>query len=338
MRAFGWVLLGLLSAAIAAGAATAWADGFRMRISTENNLDHFHTVVVGRYAAEVSKRSGGRINAEHVAEARMFRDRDVVKALQTGHVEMAVPGTWQLDRFVPDVGLFQLPLAYGRDKEAIHALTDGPVGRQLDDLIERRLQLKVLGRWIDLGYAHIFALEAPIKTYADLAGRRIRVAGGRANIQRIAGLEAVAMVVPWPDLSSAIVAGSIDGVLTSYATVASARLWELGVGSAFEDQQYFAQYIPLVSTTFWQRLPDDLQILLISVWEEQVDHGRFLAERAQQDAKTMFVEHGGLVFVPPAVDRERKRAELLKSQDSLIKELGMDPELVDSAIGSEDIE
>ena len=158
------------------------------------------------------------------------------------------------------------------------------------------------------------------------------------NIQRIAGLEAVATVVPWPDLSSAIMAKSIDGVLTSYATVASARLWEQGVGSAFEDQQYFAQYVPLVSTTFWQKLPGELQILLISVWEEQVDRGRLLAEQAQQDAKAAFVEHGGRIFVPSAVDRERARAELLKSQDSLIRELGMDPDLVDLVLGSEDFE
>lgn len=332
MRPKAWTFPVFLLAAILITAKIARADVFTMRISTENRQSHFHTVVVGRFAAEVSTQSNGRIQATHAAEARMFRDRDVVKALQGGHLEMAVPGTWQLDRFVPDVGLLQLPLAYGREREAIHALTDGPIGRSLNAGIERRLQLKVLGRWIDLGHAHIFAIGAPIESYEDLVDRRIRVAGGQANIQRIEGLGARAFIVPWPDLPAAMAAKSIDGVLTSYATVASARLWEKGVSSAFEDSQYFAQYVPLVSDRFWRKLPADLRTLLVSVWEKQVDHGRRLAEDAQQAAKKAFVENGGLVVVPPADERERRRADLIVAQNDLVAALGMSPELVISAM------
>ncbi len=328
----------VLFAAILVMTSTARADGFTMRVSTENSQDHFHTVVVSRFVAEIVKRSEGRIAAEHIAEARMFRDRDVVKALQTGHLEMAVPGTWQLDRFVPDIGLLQLPLAYGREKEAIHALTDGQIGRSLNGRIERRLQLKILGRWIDLGHAHIFGLGTAMRSYEDLAGRRIRVAGGQANIRRIEGMGASAFEVPWPDLPAALRARSLDGVLTSYATVASARLWEKGINSAFEDDQFFAQYVPLVSSSFWNKLPKNLRSLLAAVWEEQVDRGRALAEDAQRAAKAAFIENGGQVFVPSANDREKRRAKLLEGQDDLVSTLGMDPDLIGDATRQTNLE
>lgn len=44
--------------------------------------------------------------------------------------------------------------------------------------------------------------------------------------------------------------GKIDAVLTSYQTIESAGLEDKGIRYAFEDRQYFPQYVPLCAWFF----------------------------------------------------------------------------------------
>lgn len=322
-------ILGILAGGLVlAGASVAMAGHAVMRISTENSDSHFQTRIVAGFAEALIQRAQGRLDVRHVPGARMFKDRDAIRALQVDQLEMAVPGTWQIDRLVPDVGLFLLPMFYGRDAAAIHAVVDGSPGRDVAGRIERGLQAKVLGRWVDLGFTHVFVRGAPIRGYAGLKGRRIRVAGGQANIARLQALGAQAFVIPWPDFPEALALGTVDGTLTSFETVASARLWDRGIVSVFADGQYFAQYVPLVSQRFWERLAPDLRALIAAVWDEQVDAGRRLAAEAQEAARAAFVARGGTVHVPPASAREATRRALLDRQPGLVAALGIDPALV----------
>lgn len=305
------------------------AQTYSLRISTENGPSHFQTRMVAAFAEVVTRRSEGRIQAIHTPGGRLYADRDVLSALELGQLEMAVPGTWQIERAVPDAGLFLLPLFYGRSSAELHAAADGRPGREVAIRIERELDVAVLGRWLDLGFAHVFGRGRPIAGYADLAGRRIRVAGGEANVARLEVLGAEAIIIPWADFPEALRLGTVDGTLTTFESVASARLWARGLTSVFCDRQYFAQYVPLVSRLFWERLPTDLRVLLGATWEAQVDAGRTQAAAAQGAARDAFVAAGGRIAEPPPEERARARDLLLGRQNGLIAALGIDPPLVE---------
>jgi C4-dicarboxylate-binding protein DctP len=112
----------------------------------------------------------------------------VIQALGRGTVEMAVPGTWHVTRYVPDVGVFLLPVFYGGRAEEIYRILEGPAGTELDKRIESTLNVKVIGGWIDLGHAHLFGIHRQIRRHEDIEGLKVRVAGGLANKLRIQGL------------------------------------------------------------------------------------------------------------------------------------------------------
>ncbi len=314
---------------ILAGITAASAETFVMRISTENSEQHFQTRIVHRFAEAVTRRSVGRLEARHSASGFLFRDRDVVEAMQLGQLEMAVPGTWQIDRRVPDVALFQLPYFYGRDAKSIQDVLDGEPGRILSRRIEDKLQLVVLGGWIDLGFAHLFGVGNEIRCYEDVKKRRIRVAGGQGNISRLEGLGASAFVVPWTDLPAALSQKTVDGILTTFATVESAGLWKNGVNSAFVDRQYFAHYVPLISRRFWDRLPDELKAILRDAWQAEFAQARLLAAEAQSSALKTFLDNGGHVVEPSEESRRSARQALMVDQKRLIAVLDIDPALVD---------
>ena len=299
-----------------------------LRISTENTAEHFQTAVVADFAERLQARAGERLQVRFFPNARLYRDRDVVAALREGKVEMAVPGTWQLGRFAPGVGLYLLPLFYGQPREVQWRLQDGALGEHIDADIQRGTRARVLGRWIDLGHTQLYFLQHAIHHHEDLAGLRIRIAGGLANAARLRGLGAEPVLVAWPDLPQALTGDEIDGLLTSHVTVASARLWELGVSHAFEDRQYFARYVPLVAASFWQRLPGELQALIADTWEEGVASARATAASAQARARETLQNHDIRIVSPPAAALQRWRQRLLALQPALVEELGIDPALV----------
>lgn len=299
-----------------------------MRISVENTDRHVQTQAVKRYADEIREKLQGRIDVQFFANARLFRDQDIIQALAQGKVEMGVPGTWHVSRFEPNVEIFLLPLFYGRPARANYNVVDGAIGQTIAARLEGNLQLKVVGRWIDLGHAHLFGVGKKILRHEDIEGLRVRVAGGAANKLRIQDLGGRPTIIPWPDLPEYMQQGRVDAVLTSYETVQSAMLWEKGIKHAFEDREYFPQYIPLVRLSFWNKLSDDIRRILTDTWEKHVDAARQEAAEAQINAKNILVENGVEVVIPDPHQMETWRQKMLSKQDEFVKILKINPELV----------
>ncbi len=302
-----------------------------LRISTENSEDHVQSIAVAGFIEQLKRRAGDSLAVEFHPSARLFRDRDVVRALEQGRIEMAVPGVWQLDRFVPDAGLSFLPLAYGLDEARIDKLRDGKIGADINRRIEDNLGVKVLGRWIDLGAAHLFTLRARVRKIEDISGLTIRTPGGEASALRLIAQGAKPVPVPWPDLANALKGRYLDGLVTTSETAASAKLWELGVRYLYEDRAYFAQYVPMVSGPFWNRLHPDLKSAIQDAWEANVDMARQAARQAQAQARAVLRANGVTITTPSPEELDKSRRLLMQQQPTMVKTLGIDPLLVKQA-------
>jgi C4-dicarboxylate-binding protein DctP len=298
-----------------------------MRISVENRPDHVQTRFVRRFADELRESAGDRLNVRFYDQARLFRGADVIYALRQGRVEMAVPGTWHLGRVVPDLNLFLLPAFYGRPPALTHRLQEGPLGRELDARLETVLNVHVAGGWLDLGHAHLFGVRRTLREHEDIAGLRIRIPGGPANARRIEFLGGIPVSIPWPDLPAWLDRGKVDGILTTPATVVSARLWEHGVRSCFLDRQYFPQYVPLIAGPFWSRLSPDLRNLVHRIWAGLVADQR-AAAAADQRAALDTLQAQGVTLTRPGEDALAVwRERMLSRQTEMAAELGIDPSL-----------
>jgi TRAP-type C4-dicarboxylate transport system substrate-binding protein len=299
-----------------------------MRISLENTETHVQTRMVELFVQELREKLKDTVAIEFYANARLFRDKEVIQALSQGKVEMAVPGTWHVMNYEPNIGVFLLPFFYGRAQQVTYQVVDGDIGKAIDTKIENKLQIKVIGRWLDLGYAHLFSMSKKIERYEDIQGLRVRVAGGVANEYRIKALGGVTMIVPWPDLPAYMEQGRIDAVLTSYETVQSAHLDRKGLHYAFEDREYFPQYIPMMRGSFWNKLSAETRKIIQETWEKHVDFARQQAAVSQEEAKKTLIKNGLQVVVPGKADIEKWRNKLSASQDDFVKAMNIDPDII----------
>ncbi|WP_245584624.1 TRAP transporter substrate-binding protein DctP [Spirochaeta cellobiosiphila] len=293
------------------------------RISVENTQNHVQTKGVALFAQEISDILGPEYKVQFYDSAQLFRDQEVITALARGSLEMAVPGTWQLDRYVPDISYFLLPQFWGKNSKDYDEFLESDKGQLLLNKIEGNLGVIVPGLWMDLGPAHIFTTRKQIKSFKDLKGLKIRVAGGEANRLRINALGAQGVIIAWPDLIPRIKDHSIDGILTTFETINSANLWEGGIKYAFTDYEYFAQYVPIVSVKFWKKLSTQQKNEFVSTWNKIVLEQRKQAQLAQIEAINSAQSHGIIVTAPQKDDLNQTQKEVRNLEGQFIKQLSI---------------
>jgi TRAP-type C4-dicarboxylate transport system substrate-binding protein len=325
-------LLGLAAVVLSTVAVLPAAAQEKMRISLDTNPSHVRNKGVEIFAAELKKRVGDKLVIEVYPSAQLFRDRDMAKALRQGAVEMGVPGTWQLDGIEPNVAIQTLPMFYGVEAKIVHQILDGKLGELLNTRMEERLKVKIVGRWVDVGMLNFYGTSKAITNYDDIKGMKIRSPGGSANAARIKGLGATSILVPFPDLPLAMSQGVINGVISTHESVYSSKLYDSGLKYGFEDEQFLAQYVPMISMAFWSRQPKEIQNAIVGAWETAVNGQREMAAKAQIEAREALIKHGVKMANPLPSEIVAKRKILMGIQDELVKEMKIDKEAVNLAL------
>lgn len=323
LRALALVSAGALT--FAAGSALAQ---HKIDVSMETGPNHVRNLSMQEIADELKKRSGGKLEMRLFHGAAKFKDTDVPKALNQGTLDMGLPGTWQLGKYIEDFDAPDLPIFYGRDRKQAYKVWDGEPGRDLGARLEKKLGVKVIGRWMDLGSGQTFMTKKAIKVFADMKEQKIRIPGGAANIARYEALGANAIKIAWPDVPTALQRGTIDGLFTTFESLRSAKLWDSGVKHAYVNNQTFLQYLPLMSGASWAKLPKDMQDLLVTVWNEKIDVVRDRADARQISAREDAIKQGVTVVDMTPADADASRKILMAKQDALVKELKIGADFV----------
>lgn len=309
--------------------STALAADYTLSVTLDTSPQHVRNVWLKDFAEVIEETSDGRLELEIFEAAAKYKDSEAAAAVAQGAIDMAIPQYQLISRFVPEADFEQLPMFYGLGRDQIYAAVDGEVGDDLHARIEDKLGVKVLGRPIDLGFGTVFSTEVDLQSPSDLAGLKVRVPGGPATVQRYETMGSVPVQISWPDVPQALQTGTISSLWATQESVASAKLWDAGVAYAMEDRQAIVQYVPLINQRALDKLPEDLQALLVDTWDEMVDGQRDFAAERQRKARELNAENGIRTSDPSAEALDEMRRRLLDAQPALVEELGIDPDFVD---------
>lgn len=320
LTALVWALTALLPAA---------AEPATFRISLNTSPNHVRNIALEGFISELKARAGDKLDVQLFPSGQLFKGPDVPKALAQGSLEMGVPIILYVSRIVPNAGVTDLPMFYGRDIEDIHRVFDGPAGARLNAEIEQKLQVKILGPYLDLGFGSVFTTDRPIKKVADLAGLKLRVPGSPGGLKRYAAADAAAVSIPFADVPLALSQGTVDGLMTTHETIRSAKLWESGLKYAFDDRQVFLQYVPMIGRPTWDKMDEETRRIVVKVWADTIDNARDLAARRQAEARKEGIANGIRAVTGDPADLRAFREKLMREQNAIIKEVGIDPDFAD---------
>jgi TRAP-type C4-dicarboxylate transport system substrate-binding protein len=321
-------------ASVAAIAAPAFVrsaradEPMRLRLSLDTAPSHLRNVSMKDYLGKVEAASNGKIKTEIFESGQLYPDLEVGKALIQGQVEMAAPGSWTITGIVSDADCFQLPVLYGQPIDLIHRVIDGKPGQYLNTQIQQKLRSHVLGPYLDLGFQNWYSANKPLAGLADLKGMKIRNSGGAGQAWRARFLGAIPNTTAWPNVPLALSQGTFDGLVSSNESLVSAKLWDSGVKFALEDHQFIAEYIPLVSQVFWDKLSSDQQTMMTEVWAQNIPTYRANMAAAQTRARATLEAHGIKFSDPTAEQSAAERKRMVAEQDQMAKEIKVSPDMV----------
>jgi len=309
----------------------AQAQQVALKASLDTSATHRRTIAIEDYLKKLEAASNGAIKGQLFHSGQLYKDVDVPKAIREGTVDLAAPGVWVLAGFVSDCDLIQLPVFYGQPLERQRAIIDGPVGQKINAELEQKLGAKILGPWLDLGFANFYSTRKPLNDFKDLEGLKIRTSGGAGQFARVKFLGGIGNMTPWPDVPLALSQGTFDALSTTNESAASAKLYDSGLKYAFEDHQFMGYYVPMLSKAFWSKLSPEQQKLVVEVWAQNIGGYRDAMAAAQAKARDELIEHGVKFTVPTAEQLAAVRQKMMLEQDQIAKELKLSPDLVKAA-------
>jgi len=315
-RSFAFASAAAIAAPALVRSARAADEPLRLRLSLDTAPSHLRNVSMRDYLGKVEAGSGGKIKTEMFESGQLFPDLEVGKALIQGQVEMAAPGSWTITGIVSDADCFQL------------RVIDGKPGQYLNGQIQQKLRSHVLGPYLDLGFQNWYSANKPIAALADLKGMKIRNSGGAGQAWRARFLGAIPNTTAWPNVPLALSQGTFDGLVSSNESLVSAKLWDSGVKYALEDHQFTAEYIPLLSQVFWDRLAPEQQQMMTELWAQNIPTYRANMAAAQTRARTTLEQHGIKFSDPSAEQSAAERKRMMAEQDQVAKDIKVSPEMV----------
>ncbi len=310
----------------------AMAEEYEIDVSLETGPNHIRNVNVSEITDRIEKASNGRLKFNLFHGSAKFKGKDELTALAQGALDMGVSANWYMGAVIPDFNMVGLPMFYGLPRTEQYKVWDGKTGQELRRRLMDKLGVVVIGDSLDLGFGAMFFVDKEVRNpLTDLVGLKMRAPGGASNIARFEVLGAAAVSIPFADVPQALQRGTVDGIASNHEAVRSAKLWESGLRYSYSDYHAFYQYIPIMSRRKWLELPEDLQVLITSTWQEAVGAARDRTADRQEQAVKESAANGMLHVVGTREDLAAMRATLMNRQDDLIKELRIDPQLIEMA-------
>jgi TRAP-type C4-dicarboxylate transport system substrate-binding protein len=238
-----------------AGAAIALASGASAEeLKFANFTPPFHTInasVIEKLNTDLSAATGGALTVKgyHGGELGAGPAEQYVRAVQ-GVADMVwgLPG-YTSSQF-PKTMIVELPNAIPLEMPGYEAFA-----RSMDDLAAEFPGTKPLALWTS--EPNIFIMkDREIRTPADLAGLKVRVAG--ATMAEVAtALGATPVQMPINEVYNALQTGLIDGVITGASTLSDFKLDEVANSYTLGANIGRGSFYAVMTAAKYDALPDD---------------------------------------------------------------------------------
>jgi C4-dicarboxylate-binding protein DctP len=273
-------------------------------------------------AEELTK---GKVKVEVYPNSQLYKDKEEMEALQLGAVQMLAPS---LAKFGPlgvkEFEIFDIPFIFdGYDD--LHTVTRGPAGQKLLDKLETK-GIKGLAYW-DNGFKS-FSANTPIKTPADLKGKKMRIQSSKVLEEQMRELKAIPQSLAFSEVYQALQTGVVDGTENPISNFYTQKMFEVQKYMTITDHGYLG-YAVIVNKKFWDELPADIRSQLDAAMKEATDYANNMA-KSSNDKDLESVKAGGKTEVTVLTKEQRAafKTALLPVQDKMASRIGQ--ETIDS--------
>ena len=248
-------------------------------------------------AAELTK---NRVKVEVYLNSSLYKDKEEMEALQIGAVQMLAPS---LAKFGPlgvkEFEAFDIPFIFD-DYADLHKITQGPIGASLMAKLEPK-GIKGLAFW-DNGFKS-FSANTPIRTPADLKGKKLRIQSSKVLEEQMRAIGAIPQVIAFSEVYQALSTGVVDGTENPISNFYTQKMNEVQKYLTLTNHGYLG-YAVIVNKKFWDGLPADIRGELDQAMKEATNYANQIAKEENDKALAAVIKSGTTtVYTPTKEER-----------------------------------
>ena len=317
--------LAVLAAASVFLAGTALAEPISIKFSHVVAQDTPKGLAAEFFKKRAEELTQGKVKVEVYPNSQLYKDKEEMEALQLGAVQMLAPS---LAKFGPlgvkEFEVFDLPFIFN-DYDDLHKVTKGPAGKALLDKLAPKGILG-LAYW-DNGFKS-FSANSPMKTPADLKGKKFRIQNSKVLEEQMRTIKAIPQMLAFSEVYQALQTGVVDGTENPISNFYTQKMHEVQKYMTITDHGYLG-YAVIVNKKFWEGLPADIRTQLETALVEATDYANTIAmDMNKKDLES--VKASGKTEVTTLTPEERAafKAAMLPVHDKMASRIGK--ETIDS--------
>jgi TRAP-type C4-dicarboxylate transport system substrate-binding protein len=241
---------------------------------------------------KVWEKSGGRLYVDFRPLSQMGGEKDVIAKLKLGAIQGMMSSSVAAANVSDRLGIVNLPYVVDTfDKLDTFRHTPETWEPFANGALQQGLVVADVTGYGPYGWA----TTTPVKTIADAQKTNFRIAQAPVNTDIYKAWNLKFTVMPWPDVPQALQTGVITG-LDHTAIVCN-------ITKKFTIAKYFTQldyaqglFVHLINKRWLDKLPQDLQDILLSVIKEESENAR-AATRVQFDEQVAKAKEAGVEFL-----------------------------------------
>ncbi len=302
-------LLAAAAAVAVLGAIPAMAQTYKdeYRVSTVVPAPFPWGIAAERWAELVGERTDGRIKMQIYPGAQLVQGEQTREftAMRRGVIDMAVGSTINWSPQITELNIFSMPFLMP-DYAALDALTQGPVGERIFELIEENGVVPLA--WAENGFREVTNSQRPIRTPADMQGLKMRVVGSPIFNDIFTALGANPTQMSWADAQPALTTGAVDGQENPLTIYSVLNMHELGQDNVTLWRYVADPLIFAVNQEVWDSFSAEDQEIVRQSAIDAGAHGVEVAREGLTDDDPSLIEkiRGYGVEVISLTDEERQ--------------------------------
>ena len=299
--------------ALSLGVGSASAADVTMRITLQLPLKSHLGQNLVLFEQEVEKASNGEIDVQVYDSAQLYKDKEVPAAVGSGAIEAGVASLTRYVGDIPAVDVFYMPFLFNTEDKVRAAVAPGsPVRGPIDEAIAGTGS-KVLW-WQAYGGAILLSNGGPIKSPADMKGKKVRVFGKTLGDFTTA-VGGAPTLISGSEQYLAYQRGTVDIGMTGVSGVKSRKLWEV-MDTITVTNHADIEFIVVVNNDWWNKLSDAHKKVIQDAAVVAENNVRDAMSKIESDAYAAAKENGMTVYEPTAEELAAWKAAAAPVYDS----------------------
>lgn len=244
------------------------------------------------FQAVIAQRSDGQIPVRIFYGSQLGSDEDILEQARAGANVAVVIDGGRLSFYAPPFGILAAPYLV-EDRHQARELVTSSLFNTWEDQLKKSARLQVLSfNWWQ-GERHVLA-QKPVTAPDDLSGVRLRTIGAPVFIETMRAMGATPTPMSWAEIYPALQQGVIDGGEAQHQGTYSSRLYEV-VSHISKTAHIHLMTGIVVSSQWFDALPDNLQKVVREVAVESGDVASNLTAERQAGFETIMREYGTVI-------------------------------------------